>query len=558
MKKTISILLIAAMLFSLAIAAIPASATEGASANFDPETVGNTVVTDGNRAAYVAALTGYIPVVNSKRTGETPEDAVLYSEITNGNNYYLWESIEWTEAVFNNNEPIKNIVIDGCGHTITMGNDCGYFYPKTENITLKNLTITKGNTIGVWSSNQSLFGRNGSEGYVKAENLTLDVDYTVNENKYDKLFGVLVSTAGTGSKIKNVRCESDIIINNSTQTDNQFLRRIGGLVGSADGATFENVVTEGKIELKTAKLDDTNGVMIAGIVGVTSNSVSFENCVNGMDITIADGSTFKTNVYNIGGIVGWATGAITMNNCRNEGNISLGFDNGFTNTWTDENLGYTYSSDVKVHRETYVGGLVAQAIADAGNTFTNCSNSGNITLNKTCATGLGGVVGHVKGMGRTSLDNCDNSGAITFENGASLSQPKDLGMGLGGVLGISRAGGDVILKNCDNTGAITYCTMKGVNATATGDNVPEDKKSKPVHTGVCGVGGVMGYQYFLSNQLTAMSNSLTLEACTNSGALNRLDATNSEPFLGGVIGGIRLVKKTEVLECTTTYSAISR
>ncbi len=552
MKKTISILLIAAMLFSLAIAAIPASAAEGASADFDPTTVGNTVVTDANRATHVAGLTGYIPVVNSKRAGETPSNAVLYGEISSNNNYYLWEDITWTEAKFNDTDPIKNIVIDGCGHTITMA--AGYFYSKTENITLKNLTITKEAAISVDSSNQNLFGRNGSSGYVKAENLTINVDYEVKGNQYDKLFGVLVSTAGEGSEIKNVRCESDITINNSAKSEEQKLRRIGGLVGSATDATFENVVTEGKIELNTAKLDDTSAVMIAGIVATTSGSVSFKNCVNGMDISIADGSTFKTNVYNIGGIVGWSTGSVTMNNCKNEGDISLNFDNSTTKSWTVENTNVTYSGTA--HIETNVGGLVGQATADT-NTFKDCSNSGDITLNKTCATALGGVIGHVKGATATLLDNCDNSGDIKLENGAFLSQYSDMGMGLGGVFGISRASGEVTLKNCDNTGNITYCTKKGLNATTTAD-VSENEKSKQIHSGVCGVGGVMGYQYLQSNQLTTMSKSLTLNSCTNSGELNRDEGTDRDPFLGGVIGGIRLVTTTEVIKCTNSANLTTK
>ena len=460
MKKTLSIFLIITMLLSMVIAAVPVSATgTGASAvtkpTYDTSKLGNYMATtapstNANRKIALDALiaeTGknYIPVVvsdgqktNVKNLGY--ETVLRYDEITSGtdaNNlkyYYIWESFDWGSA---NTGTLANVVIDGGGHTLTMGGNCPYFYAKTENITLKNLTITKSATVSISNSNHNIFGRNGSTGYTKVENVTLDVDYNVVASIYTgKSMGVLVPDAGAGSEINNVLCTTNITVNiPTTNTDNQYVEQISGLVGATgEGVTVKNVVTRGAIAIAQTgsnglRFNDrvVGGISLGGIVGEASGSTTFENCFNEMSITVKNGSNLGSGV-SVGGIVGKAASETTFKNCVSSGSITIGeaADTAFTPNISN------------------LGGIVGYVNGKA--TFENCYNEKSITVNSDAVleSGLhmGGIVGNT--AGGAAVTNCENNVRLTVALGTTVT-------GMGNIVGK------------ENNDTFTGCVNKTIN-----------------------------------------------------------------------------------------------
>lgn len=637
MKKTISILLVAAMLFSLSIAAIPAGAEEGTPVTaIDPDTVGNTVVNDSNRAGHVAELgSEYIPLVNSL-TDERPdpEGAVAFSSIfangenpinevgiADGGSFYLAEDIIATKTytaknitderqytnihgqtkTYKNSAAASNFTIDGCGYSITVS---APLLNSTQDVTFKNVTFT--GTVDMGTTNKcgafSVIAQWNQFDSCNFYNVTSEV--TVKSiNRAGAQHAVNLAFYGTDCVFNNVKVSSDdtlgadatrvddmgaligrvegkSVFENCVATGNLYVNAktlagvdgIGGLVGKVQSgtATFKNCANyrniiisadtvfqsdfvshdtdfvkdeAGNATTEIKKGSVSQNTTVGGIVGRIKSAATLENCVNAGKIEFGGKVTIKDKAIGVGGIVGMIENEVTMTNCANTGVLDMKFDASFEGTVTkgDKEL----KSNALLHRRTYIGGVAgygnAKKIA-----LENCSNSGAITLDKCATAGLGGVIGCVEdGVTGHTFTNCDNSGEIKFQNGAKLNQPSDNGMGIGGVLGISKAS-KMALTDCDNSAKVTYTLGNNVVSTEKYKNDKGNEVYFEFHTGVCGTGGIMGYQY------VSGADTLSLINCHNTGALVRSAETTAGRFLGGVIGGVRGVKNTVIDRCSNS------
>ncbi len=614
MKKTLSIILIITMLLSLVVAAVPVGATTvqnagligqtsggvnivmpelpnkgvtnpatGASAvtkpTYDESKLGNYMANSSaqEKADYLAEInaalkeaTGdpnaeYIPVVNSKRDGVTPANAVLFTEINDDGHYYLWENITWNKSRGASGDPINgsgegedaakysaigadpaiyidDTVIDGCGHTITMASY--ELFHRTYNITLKNVTVKRDTVI----DNNDLkvlhiLQRWESRGYTKVYNLTIDVDYNITgNNDNSKATGTLIYGARANSEIHNVLNTSTITLDTGVTKMDQ----IGGLVGFTEGkVSVKNVVNRGAIVIKSTALTRTESV--GGIVGSASKDTSFENCFNEMDITVANGAVLS-GAPQIGGIAGKSGNGTTFKNCVNSGDITVG-------------EAKTTAFDPKIKS---IGGIVGEVtgnavinsdVNNAANTYTfdTCYNTGKIWIRSDVAVvavgdvdvkqGVAGIVGRVSGT--TALRNCVNAADI-ISDGAMLRC-------FGGIAGAGQ-GTAISFNNCIN-GVDRTNVPAGDTDTVDGD-VKVFQHGCTISDGAA-AGGILGYSY------ASNTTSISFYNCTNNGDIVDLTTTESAPLAddklvkGGIAANIRGAKEVLFSNCINNGDVVA-
>lgn len=615
MKKTLSILLIVVMLFAVAATAIPASAAvSNPVTTLDSSKVGNTVITDANRAAYQQQLLaeGYIPLADTV----WPDYDEIYGEgvvrafndifeggskdIADGGKFFLIEDVVAAKtynsrantAEGHKNHWVEDFTLDGCGYSLTLN---APLFQVNYNTTMKNITL-KG-TLGHTSDKCGSFAAISmweSHGYCNFENVTSTITINTNNRATHQRMAAL-SISAESSTFKNVKVVGDHTLN----ADGGVMDNVGAFVGQTSGNTvFENCVSEGTTYINSAKVSRLYG--LGGFVGNAGGTVKFINCINKRNIVISANTEFvdtnvlydgcdkdgdgvqdtdtnkhdfaiggfvgsigpatfencvnegsftiagKFNVNNtgwknaddsqlyLGGLIGTAGSGLVMKNCENKGAINVSIENTYTmNTLPvkDGNL-----EDTLAHRFA-LGGVVGSISVSAK--LTDVQNTGKITLDKTCVSDMGGVVGFIGGT-KATLTDVDNKGAIEFKNGAALDQGEDAGMGLGGIVGMSKAN-SIIFENCDNTAAITYANiLSKEGARADGGGNPY------YHTAVAGIGGILGYSYQSNTEEVALYN------CHNTGAMTEASHATRAAFIGGIVGGVRGVTKFLAYNCSNS------
>lgn len=237
----------------------------------------------------------------------------------------------------------------------------------------------------------------------------------------------------------------------------------------------------------------------------------------------------------VGGLVKIMQGG-TIEDCTNEGEINVKVDASAAN------------------RNVAVGGIVSQI--DAGEVaavLKDCINKANVTLTPKSATdastgmpvcALGGVAGWLRAAGSFNFTNCDNSGAITLSADDIQSENgfKAYAMCVGGIIGtgaaISTGSGiiyapdatqatfNITLDSCDNTGVISN---QGVNYSGQSDDTIK-AGNKKVFTG--GLAGSL---------LGTSSKYVTIISCTNTGDIYTYNLTgensSTQPGYCSVVGG---------------------
>ncbi len=548
MKKTLSIILIITMLLSVAVMAIPAAATGSASAQStgnavtmptlpdkgvtnaatgatsvtEPElpaigttagqaNIGNTKVskTDADYKAARAAE-GYIPVVNSIREG-TPANAIVFGSITDGKNYYLWEDIS------NPGTPniIRNVIIDGCGHTITKN---GSLFNQTQGtFVFKNLTI-KG-TLAPGNGTQTLLCAWGSSGETSLYNVTIEANATY-KNTYASQKGGLVTLSLTNKNgnaiIDNVKINANLIIDSATT----ILPSIGLLAGvSYDGVQYSNVVASGSVTIKEGTVID------AEKEGTTQTSewLGF-----------------------MGGLVGEATGR------NNEGKPAK-----LENVYSDVDIIIEKNVDITgVNRDgtypenpkkLYLGGVVGNS--NSGTIYKNVVNAGNITIASGAKLRLAALAGFGRNDGG-SYENCHNTGNITIYDGVTMYDQ----FAIAGITGTTE---DITatFKNCVNSGDII------VGALASGQTASESWDAKILSIGGI-VSAVRGTATIMAD-VDSAENTYTFENCFNKGditlgagiALPYANDTQVEQGIGGIAG--RITNNIAFKNCVNTGDIVS-
>lgn len=370
--------------------------------------------------------------------------------------------------------------------------------------------------------------------------------------------GGLVGEAEAGTKFINCVNSGSITIGDDTKSGNisVVVSSIGGIVGKVTGEStstyaLENCVNKAEIKVsKNVIINDNHSVAkdkkfgCAGIAGKMSGMIAIKDCTNEGAITFGGKTSYSGKGAYVGGIFGYASDGAVLEDCQNAASILANGDNQISITYSINSQTLTG----KVYTSTYVGGIAGGVggLGEKVSKFTDCTNKGSMTVDEAGVTALGGIIGLLCEELDHKLTNCDNKGTIKFQNGGSLNQPSDNGMGIGGVLGLSRAT-RVSLSKCDNTADITFFVKQAPKSDQEYKDANGNIGYYYFHTGTCGVGGVMGYQYLTGAQ------TLNIENCKNSGKLASAAAPTGvysrAPALGGVVGGVRGVKNVLIYGC---------
>ncbi len=598
---------------------------------YNEATLGNYMAnyTDQQRAEHLATINAelmaekgveYVPVVDSKRAGVTPDNAILFSEIADDGYYYLWEDITWSATIksaasgsgsgaskyelMDKQDPseyVDDVIIDGCGHTINMTAD--NLFLKSYNVILNNLTVTRANPVEARSKQLHVLARWEMRGYSSAENVTFDVDYDIITNTdSSEGLGAFAYTVGNGSYVKNVLNTSTINIG----ADVARMQRVAGFVSVTSGTVLlDTVVNRGVININGANLSVCDN--IGGIVGYTSTgTTTFRNCFNEMDINIKHGSVLGTGAR-LGGIVGSVFDQATFENCVSSGTITIGESGktafspkllgvggivgitsnplAFNNCFSDMNVVVKNGVDMG---DINIGGIIAEA--PEGTTFKNCENSGNITVGE--GTGdsfdpkiknIGGIVGAITGNANVELDGnsnentytfdtCFNKGKIWLKSDISVTAVRDIGIkqGVAGIAGLLY--GTAAFKNCVNTGNIVSDAQvlkcfSGIAGAGQGTAISFNNCINSGNIDVfqhgnesvdaASAGGIMAYQYIRDARVATFYN------CTNNGNITDLADAESAPLStdklmkGGIAAVIRGVKDVKFYNCINNGDVLS-
>lgn len=420
MKRTISILVIVAMMLASLLAIIPASAADPVGtpitnkaefAAMDPEgqyylandikltdTYAETFkgVLDGN--GHTITLSGATSVFH-KVTAAEIRNLTVISEFTSATTFTSGALANYASGTFENLHADVDVTF-----TVVVRNAVGGLFGEIDGATtLDGCTSTGNVTFQYLETNKDssdvayaiggLIGKAFTTGMLE---LTNCINYTDVHSRQIKVStgGILGGTQGS-CQVKMTNCVNygDVIGRSGDHSG------VGGFVGafnanSVPTATLEfqysrnygNISTEG---------DDTIDCHIGGFLGrgYGPKSVIAEGCVNSGDITNVAGGWGST-----GGICGgimtygfdWSqnpTGVTTIKNCANLGTIT---------------------------GKSFTGGIIGGALQNNGDLcnliIANTANYGDVTGGIT-----GGLVGNAgeNGFAGFDIDNCYNSGAIT-------------------------------------------------------------------------------------------------------------------------------------------------
>ena len=530
MKKIIIALLVVAMLVSAAFVCwsmntkaetIPGIGTTGA-------TITNTWTGEHKDDAYFTQLGTSKGVTFTKITTYDELCAITNGADANNLKYYYLSLPEGTEKLsLNGKNHIKtrqNIYIDFNGYTVDISGDNNGVFMALHNSTVKNLKIT--GTVryvsdrAYYSARKTAIGQsalttlgysapNSANGVVHLDNIVCETAWKIHQQHgYGKYMGGLISDAANGSTISNCVYNGTIIAENDTvgmaadpsNVLTCLVGRIGGIIGSATGVTFDNCVSKGSLTISDGIRfvanggDDTGngGARVGGIAGYVGGASKFTNCQNEMAITInAIGmkGTADSTVYagQIGGVAGYAEGTTSFDRCTNKGDIS-----NTKNTFHIGGVvGYTAASYVKDCLNAKEAQITSYATSSQGD-----------------MRGIGGVIGYGFNMG--NITNCQNDGTVQQSVGTTgaeaISAPK---VYIGGIVGRFYSDNEAkrTIANCLNNGAVS------------GNNTATQRE-----TGAAGILGTLQ-----SGDVNAKSDVLVISNCINKGNI-------SGRICGGMIG----------------------
>ena len=456
MKKLISIFVVVAMLATMIIAAIPASAA-------DP-------------------------------TGTPINNADDFAAMVDGGEYYLAGSFTLPSGWAG--KSISNVTLDGNGQTITLTGTKGLF-SSVAGSTIKNLKLATATTDATLS-------------YGLVDVATGNVTFEGIEIGKIKVSGTTMAGALLNSIDDST---ADIVITNVTSLANVHGKEGGaGIVGRAyvKSATLTNVVN-GAYGIETEVTNDKkndNDYGAAGIMCDVDGNVTMNTVTNYAAVKANKGSrggiianygksgnnlsfTKVINYGDVTGTSGWPTGAAGMvgatedsgivlyfAECINYGNITgsgqtnkagfIGYARGDYAVTSATFIKCENHGDVSTIGGNNVAGFTGQFSAGKF-IFTDCINTGDITSAQLNAAGFMASAGGV-----TTFKNCENSGTIISNNQkqwrvthpGSSSNPENNGSAAGFVTGNGSA---KTFINCENSGdVISYNAAAGFVTSAGG------------------------------------------------------------------------------------------
>lgn len=313
---------------------------------------------------------------------------------------------EWMPV--NTAEPYKTIHFDGDGHTIS-------------------------NMYSNSSLMASLFGvMTGSVKNITFENCEI-------ESGTDQSGTGLVAGKAIGAEFKNITVKNQVMDADGGNNNNG--KHIGGLVGIADGCTFEGINVD--VDILDYNEDGRTPRFMGGMVGICSGSVStFENC----HVT---GALFGYQY--VGGLIGAiAVENANVNNCSADVKMStLGNFCGGLIGYANKGVVVTrsHAKGSISHSGNYHGGFIGVCQGEA--TIKQCY--ADVDIENVKGTHVGAFIGNLgKGsgdvndntnLGNSLVEDCYASGSVTVTNGSGNS-------------GRMNSGFIAIIENVDN------CTIR--------------------------------------------------------------------------------------------------
>ena len=280
-------------------------------------------------------------------------------------------------------------------------------------------------------------------------------------------------------RMTNCSASGTYIANNTTATLSGVANKYadiayGGLVGMASGAIITNCTNDVNLTIKSLSNSSVKSA-VGGAIGGSENGVTLNHIVNNGDITLD--ANPKGNIY-ISGIVGKSsdvsgqTPFLSFNNCTNNGDITSASTavcggsllvSGITGTIVvDAATGLVNNGDIKLGGSLKAAYGCGMASYNSSGDYTNCSNSGNISLDADTNLTEVYLAGLFWKLTASSMNNCHNTGNLTIgDNVTSAGYIRAVGL----ADQITGATGEY--ENCTNSGAIS---VGGVTCTATGNS----------------------------------------------------------------------------------------
>ena len=191
--------------------------------------------------------------------------------------------------------------------------------------------------------------------------------------------------------------------------------------------------------------------------GFTISNLGSPLCATGganivlKDLTL-EGSFTQESDNNIGAFIGSQTGMFTITDCVNKTSItatSSSYVGGFLGIVNTGGTGSSFencTNEGAINAKEQAAGFVGRLCSST--TFTNCKNTANISCLTDASLRAGGIIAWATADGSYTLTNCTNTGDITVQNSTYNSNQQ-----CGGIVACSV--GQLTLEKCLNTGTIT-------------------------------------------------------------------------------------------------------
>lgn len=257
----------------------------------------------------------------------------------------------------------------------------------------------------------------------------------------------LLAAKAVNAEISNVTVNGLLL--NSTGGNNNNGKHLGGLVGIADGCTFDDIDVE--VEFIDADGDGKMPRIAGGLVGMcTGNTSTFNDC------------HVKGSVYGhhyVGGLIGMlGADNATVTDCSADvdvktiGNFGSGFI-GYANKGL--NVSGCHSTGTLSHSGNYHGGFIGTIQGEA--MISRCWSGVEITNVK--GTHVGAFIGNLgkgssdcndnKNLGNTTVEDCYATGSITVTQGSGNS-----GRMNSGFIAMIEKVSDVTIRRCYASGDV--------------------------------------------------------------------------------------------------------
>ncbi len=227
----------------------------------------------------------------------------LQNAFSSKSNAYLTTNITVSgleEKLVINTWLAKDVVLDGCGYTVTFTGDktISLINGGTKNVTVKNLNLA--GTITAADDHAGHLAPliyNGTTAMLTLENVHSKVAINGNIAKLNAVGGIVAKTDG-GLTLNNVSYEGTI--NTGTEaanTTNSYLCSVGGIIGST---ATSSTITATDITVKAEMVvGNANMNYIGGIVGACKTATAMTNVTVDVDITVTG-----AGVKALGGLIG--------------------------------------------------------------------------------------------------------------------------------------------------------------------------------------------------------------------------------------------------------------